>query len=177
MNSKISRRQFSRYLGQGAVALGAPSILGISSLRVFADAKAGPGSTDRATETLVQVAYCILPLLDPSHPRYRAVADKVSGQASQVPQIAAMMESGISALNVAGKGDWLNLPPRERVGIIKTLEATPFFGYLHWNTSEIVMRDPALWQTLGYQGSSIEHGGYLHRGFDDIDWLPPVNKG
>jgi len=44
-------------------------------------------------------------------------------------------------------------------------------------TAEIVMRDPALWKTLGYQGSSIEHGGYLYRGFDDIDWLPQPGQG
>jgi hypothetical protein len=177
MSSKISRRQFSRYLGHGTVALGATSILGISSLCAFSDNTASPASADRKTETLVRYAYCILPLLEPSHPRYRAVADRVFGQASQVPQIASMVEGGISALNAAGKGDWLNLPAKERVGIIRALKATPFFGYLHWNTSEIVMRDPALWRTLGYQGSSIEHGGYLHRGFDDIDWLPQANKG
>jgi hypothetical protein len=31
---------------------------------------------------------------------------------------------------------------------------------------------PDLWAKLGYEGSSAEHGGYIHRGFNDIDWLP-----
>ena len=30
----------------------------------------------------------------------------------------------------------------------------------------------ALWPKFGYEGSSFEHGGYLHRGFNDLDWLP-----
>jgi hypothetical protein len=29
-----------------------------------------------------------------------------------------------------------------------------------------------LWTKLGYEGSSAEKGGYLHRGFNDLDWLP-----
>jgi hypothetical protein len=29
-----------------------------------------------------------------------------------------------------------------------------------------------LWKHIDYPGSSKEHGGYINRGFDDIDWLP-----
>ena len=29
-----------------------------------------------------------------------------------------------------------------------------------------------LWPKFGYEGSSAEHGGYIKRGFADIDWLP-----
>ena len=28
-----------------------------------------------------------------------------------------------------------------------------------------------VWAHIGYEGSSFERGGYLQRGFDDIDWL------
>ena len=31
---------------------------------------------------------------------------------------------------------------------------------------------PAVWALLGFEGSSVEFGGYVDRGFDDIDWLP-----
>jgi len=31
-----------------------------------------------------------------------------------------------------------------------------------------------LWPKFGYEGSSAEHGGYIKRGFADIDWLPKV---
>jgi hypothetical protein len=27
-------------------------------------------------------------------------------------------------------------------------------------------------ELLGYEGPAYEKGGYLHRGFDDLDWLP-----
>ncbi|HEX7824551.1 MAG TPA: hypothetical protein VF477_06610 [Mycobacterium sp.] len=31
---------------------------------------------------------------------------------------------------------------------------------------------PAVWARLGYQGPSHHLGGYLHRGFNDLTWLP-----
>ena len=172
MNHRISRRQFARYLGRGTLAFGAISALGISSFRAIADGAVGGASENPLTQTLVQYAYFTLPVLEPSHARYRAVADKILAQANQVPELAVLLESGVAALNATDKGEWLDLPPQEKAGVIEGLAGTPFFGYLHWMTAEIVMRDPALWAALGYQGSSIEHGGYLYRGFDDIDWLP-----
>ena len=32
--------------------------------------------------------------------------------------------------------------------------------------------DHEVWERLGYEGASFDQGGYLHRGFDDLDWLP-----
>ena len=29
-----------------------------------------------------------------------------------------------------------------------------------------------LWAKFGYEGSSADKGGYINRGFSDIDWLP-----
>ncbi len=176
MNNEISRRHFSQCLGRGALGYGAVSGLGLSSLYSLADSEVSVTPKKPETETLVQYAYFMLPILEPTHARYRAVADKISGQASQVPAIAALMAGGIAALNETGRGQWLKLPPRERVEIVRDLAGTPFFGFLHWLTAEIVMREPTLWEKLGYQGSAIEHGGYLYRGFDDIDWLPQLER-
>jgi hypothetical protein len=32
--------------------------------------------------------------------------------------------------------------------------------------------DREVWSLLGYEGPSFAQGGYLKRGFDDLDWLP-----
>jgi len=29
-----------------------------------------------------------------------------------------------------------------------------------------------VWKTFGYQGASFRFGGYLHHGFNDLNWLP-----
>jgi hypothetical protein len=161
------------------VACGATSVLGLSGLYSLAHGavSVAPKIAEAQTQTLLQYAYLLLPLVEPTHARYREVADRVSLLASQVPAMAALMEGGIAALNSTDKGPWLELPEPEQVAIIQGLAGTPFFNFLHWTTAEIVMRDPALWAELGYQGSSIEHGGFLNHGFDDIDWLPPAPAG
>ncbi len=177
MNNPMSRRHFSQWLGKGVLACGATSVLGLSSLRALAWGAISDAPGNLEHDTLVQYAYVLLPLLEPAHARYRAVADKVSLLAGQVPDIGALVKGGIDALNSSGKDAWLNLPPEESVAIVSDQAGTPFFGFMHFNTAEIVMRDPALWATLGYQGSAIEHGGYLYRGFDDINWLPAAESG
>jgi hypothetical protein len=29
-----------------------------------------------------------------------------------------------------------------------------------------------VWRHFGYEGASAQHGGYINRGFDDLNWLP-----
>ena len=29
-----------------------------------------------------------------------------------------------------------------------------------------------VWKAFGYQGASYRFGGYLHHGFNDLNWLP-----
>ena len=36
----------------------------------------------------------------------------------------------------------------------------------------IESRDMFFYRFFGFEGSSVEHGGYIRRGFDDIGWLP-----
>ena len=172
MRKSISRRQFSSALGRGALALGSVSVLELVSQFSLAASAVSSTPTSEETETLAQLAYFLLPVLEPTHPRYRMVADRVVAQASQVPPIAGLVSAGIAALNEGGEKPWLTLSPAEREKVVGTLAGTPFFGFMRFTSSEVVMREPTLWQRLGYQGSAIEHGGYLHRGFDDIDWLP-----
>jgi hypothetical protein len=179
MHIMMTRRDFSQWLGRGVTVYGATSVLGLSglySLACSADNVAAD-TNEGQTAILLHYAYLLVPLLEPTHVRYREVAARVTLLASQVPEMAALMEGGIAALNSTGKRHWLELPEQEQVEIIQDLAGTPFFNFLHWMSAEIVMRDPKLWAELGYQGSSIEHGGYLYHGFDDIAWLPPAPAG
>jgi hypothetical protein len=32
--------------------------------------------------------------------------------------------------------------------------------------------NPLVYRLFGFEGSSVEYGGYIERGFDDIGWLP-----
>lgn len=50
--------------------------------------------------------------------------------------------------------------------------ATPAGQSLRFALVVGLYADPAVYRRFGYQGPSAEEGGYLERGFDDLDWLP-----
>jgi hypothetical protein len=86
-------------------------------------------------------------------------------------KIKLLISQATKILNDKAGGDWLIATLSKKLDLLKTLQGSEEFSYLHNRTIESLYRNPEVWKLLGYQGSSIEHGGYLHRGFDDIDWL------
>ena len=56
--------------------------------------------------------------------------------------------------------------------ILQALEATPFFGRLRGDLVVSLYNQKEVWPIFGYEGASYDKGGYIERGFNDIDWLP-----
>ena len=63
-------------------------------------------------------------------------------------------------------------PEMQRAYVLRAIETSPFFTFVYNLTLNTLYGNTDVWKILGYEGSSLEHGGYIHRGFDDIDWLP-----
>lgn len=58
-----------------------------------------------------------------------------------------------------------------RVAIIAAIEGSAFFTRVY-GTCQIPFYNQAdLWPRFGFEGPSSPFGGYLSRGFDDLDWL------
>jgi len=177
MNQELDRRIFLRALAT-AIA-GGYLTLGQTSRNALAMAgKPQPQQlSPLEINQLVVYGHTLLPILPESHSRYRQVAGKLANIAAQDPNMAAFIHDGITAAGFPQGNLRDDMSRDQRVRLVGMQENTPFFGFLRWTTTEIVMREPALWERLGYEGSAIEHGGYLHRGFDDIDWLPQSVQG
>jgi hypothetical protein len=60
----------------------------------------------------------------------------------------------------------------ERVALLQQIEQTAFFQKVRGDLVVSLYNQKELWPKFGYEGSSAEHGGYIKRGFADIDWLP-----
>ncbi|MCY1170417.1 hypothetical protein D9M73_104870 [compost metagenome] len=60
----------------------------------------------------------------------------------------------------------------DRIAVLQSIEDTPFFKKLRSEMITALYNQPEVWTKLGYEGPSAELGGYIHRGFNDIDWLP-----
>jgi hypothetical protein len=54
---------------------------------------------------------------------------------------------------------------------LKEIEATPAFQAIRGECVTGIYNNPDVWKVFGYEGPSAELGGYINRGFDDIDWL------
>jgi len=66
---------------------------------------------------------------------------------------------------------WTGLSEEARLQALKRVEQTPFFQRLRSDFVLYFYSNPAIWSRFGYEGPSNDQGGYLHRGFNDIDWI------
>jgi hypothetical protein len=51
------------------------------------------------------------------------------------------------------------------------MEAEPFFQKVRGGLVTGIYNNPEVWPLFGYEGESFSKGGYINRGFDDIEWL------
>lgn len=121
--------------------------------------------------TLLQMARDIYPHDRVPDENYVA-AIKGYDTADAAPAVAA----GIAALNTAsqalGHASYLNAGwERDRVDILRSIEESAFFQTIRGGLVTGLYNQKAIWPIFGYEGESFSQGGYIDRGFDDINWL------
>lgn len=117
-------------------------------------------------ELLAGLAYDILPFPELPPAQYLNAAQQILDLGS------ADVAAGLAKLREFSRDTaWRELPEGERLALLSSWEENAFFGVLRANTVRVLLRDPATFAIVGYGGPSIQLGGYLSRGFDDIDWL------
>jgi hypothetical protein len=114
--------------------------------------------SEETAQAIVRAARAMYPHDDLPDDVYRRVADKLAESAAEDAEAAKTIEDGAAAL---GDGDDLS-----------KIEGTPFFELVRSTAVVEVYSDQRTWELLGYEGPSFDKGGYLERGFNDLDWLP-----
>jgi hypothetical protein len=123
--------------------------------------------------TLIQMARDIYPH-DQVADKYYAIAVKGHDeQAGKDPAHKGLIENGIADLNQkSGKDGYTGLGwEEERTAVLKQIEATPFFQTIRGGLVVGLYNQKDVWPIFGYEGESYSKGGYISRGFDDIEWL------
>jgi hypothetical protein len=82
------------------------------------------------------------------------------------------LTQGLAGLDRAAGGDFLTLDDAAAEVLLRDRADDFFFRRIRSTAVVALYDDPEVWKLLGYEGSSFDQGGYLHRGFDDLDWLP-----
>lgn len=121
--------------------------------------------------TLLQMARDIYPH-DQVPDQFYAVA--VKGYDSE--EARTLVADGIAALDAAaqaqGHASYLAAGwEEERVKVLQAIETTPFFQTVRAGLVTGLYNQKEVWPIFGYEGESYSQGGYIERGFNDIDWL------
>jgi hypothetical protein len=106
---------------------------------------------------------------------YARVGEKLAEMAREDPGIARTIEDGVSALN--GGRPFADLSADGQLEALTAIEGSDFFELVRSTAVVEVYSDQRTWQLVGYEGPSFDKGGYLDRGFNDLDWLPDPEAG
>jgi hypothetical protein len=175
--SKYNRRVFLQGAATAVPVVAAATSAGLGIADAWADDAAA--LTPATLKTMVKVARDIYPhdfLVD----SYYITAIKPwDGKAAKDPAVKAMLEDGVRRLDQDAhdrhKLAYAQVPwEADRIVLLQGIEQTDFFKKVRSDLVVSLYNQEELWPKFGYEGSSAEHGGYIKRGFNDIDWLPKV---
>jgi hypothetical protein len=127
-------------------------------------------------KTLIRIARDVFPHDRLSDKYYAAAVAGYDGASAKDPKFKSLVIEGVTALDASATSAYgqryADVPeePR-RVALLRKIEPTPFFQRVKGDLVLGLYNNKDVWPLLGYEGSSAEKGGYLKRGFDDIDWL------
>jgi len=130
---------------------------------------AGAGT---AAATIAAVARTMYPHDAVPDAVYERVSAKLAEAAAEDDGVARMIEQA-----VAGLEGFTDRAPDARLAAVEAIEGSEFFDLVRSTAVVEVYSDDRTWKAFGYEGASFDKGGYLHRGFDDLDWLPDPAEG
>jgi len=173
--SKYDRRVF---LKGAATAVPVTAVATSTGLRI-SDAWADDTTalSPATMKTLVKVARDIYPhdMLVDSY--YITAVKPWDAKAAKDPATKSLIADGISRLDQDARErhqvPYAEVPwEADRVALLRGIEHSDFFKTVRGDLIVSLYNQKELWPKFGYEGSSAEHGGYIKRGFSDIDWLP-----
>jgi len=127
---------------------------------------------------LLQIVQDIYPhpdLLQIAH--YQAIADTVILGAEDNGDTASALIDGMGRINELSQSlfgvDYADIEDADaREGVLRHFQTEGFFQGVRWTAYFGIYNNKDVWPLFGYQGSSVEHGGYIDRGFSDITFVP-----
>lgn len=175
-STRLNRRGFLKGSGLasiGIAVLGAGTLL-TSSTEAFAQSFTALGPD--AGKVLLVMARDIFPHDKLAEKYYMHAIEPYDAAAIKDPALKKLLTDGIALLNassqkLAGK-NYTDIPRElDRVKVLENIESTPFFQKIKGDLVTGLYNNKEVFALFGYEGSSYEKGGYINRGFNDIDWL------
>jgi hypothetical protein len=103
---------------------------------------------------------------------YERCADAILEQAGASLWHRIALTQGVESLDARAGTGFVGLDDDAAYKLLLQIEDAEFFKFIRAIAVVTLYDDPETLRILGYEGPAYEKGGYLHRGFDDLDWLP-----
>ncbi|GGO81390.1 hypothetical protein GCM10011348_20310 [Marinobacterium nitratireducens] len=163
-----------RFLARSGITVAGVGIVSAGLLSATAWAARAVG--EQGSATLMRMARDIYPHDRLEDKYYAAVLTPLAQQAEADADLRTLLQEGVAELDrrsrerfgkpfldIAAEGD--------RVQILRAMEDGAFFQRLRGDLMMGIYNNPELWPRFGYGGSAWQHGGYINRGYNEIDWL------
>lgn len=119
--------------------------------------------SEHAVDTTMRVARVMFPHDMLPDEAYAKVVKALDGEAETV-------EHGVAALD--SPTPFVELDADSQLAALQAAEGTDYFELVKSTAVVELYDNPLVWKAFGYEGPSAHVGGYIDRGFDDLDWLP-----
>jgi hypothetical protein len=169
----LARRDFLK----GTTAIAAMTITGTAVIHTTeAWGLESKALTPGSLRSLVKMARDIFPH-DKLSDKFYAVAVKgYDDKAATDPKLKSLVERGLKDLdNLAREKHGVPYAAvgweRDRVNLLRAIQAGPFFKKIRGDLVVSLYNQKEVWPLFGYEGESASKGGYIARGFSDINWL------
>ena len=175
--SRYSRRTFLKGAASAAPAAAIAAGTGLSITDAWAED--GQALSAPQLKTMVKMARDIFPHDFLGDVYYITAIKSWNKKAAGDAGIKSMLVDGVARLDADAhdrfKVAYADVPwEADRVVLLQGIERTDFFKKIRADMVVSLYNQHDLWPKFGYEGASAEYGGYLNRGFNDIDWLPKV---
>ncbi len=132
----------------------------------------GQPLSDTARTVLVRILRVMFPHGNVPDGPYERTADTVLEAANGSVWSTLSLQQGLGTLEGLSGSPFVDLDDTAATRVLKLVEGTEFFGFIRRTAVVHLYNDAQMWEALGYEGPSFDKGGYVDRGFDDLDWLP-----
>jgi hypothetical protein len=169
---KLKRREFLQK-GALAVAGAAAFASGVTVVARAEEWSAGLKTlTAHQAQTLLAMSRQMFPhpQLDDSY--YIKVVQDLDAEAASKADTAKLLQDGVVRLDAAQGANFVTLKSPDQIAVLKQVDRTDFFTKVRNTELVSLYNNHDVWKKVGYPGASYPIGGYLHHGFNDLNWLP-----
>jgi hypothetical protein len=168
----MNRRQFLQTSGLAAAGVAATASGAVLVAPDGAWALQLSAFDEHTARTLLVMSRRIYPHESLNDMYYVPVVEALDGGANTDKDLNKLLTDGVAELDSAMGVAWVDLSEGNQLQVLTDMQSSGFFQKVRGQTVVSLYNNPLAWRHFGYEGPSYEYGGYIHRGFDDLNWLP-----